>query len=633
MRAKKRGEHVFQEVSWNDALDKVAEGMMKIKEKYGPEKLALYTHGYGAKYFKHLIRYYGSPNVAAPSFAQCRGPREVGFWKTFGTGVGSPEKVDMANSRCITFFGCHIGENMHNTQVQDLAHAVENGAQLVVIDPRFSVVAGKARYWLPIKPGTDLALMLAWMHVMIKQGIYDKEYIEKYSTGFEELVKHVEDKTPEWAAPITGLDAGLITETAKFIASFKPASLIHPGRRVVWYGDDTQRSRAIAILAALLGSWGRKGGYIMPSKIKVPKYPYNAPKPKLPPKVDRPDGDHYPLAYTTLASGLCDATFQGNGEYDLKAWFVYGTNLIQSLPDPRKTRKALEGLDFVVAVDVLPMEICGWADVVLPECTYLERCDDVHNPAYKEPYVAVRQEVVPPMYDSKPGWWIAKQLAKRLGLEEIFPWKNSEEYTMDRLKAAGLSCDELRKEGVVLGKVKPVCEEEGKEIKFRTKSGKIELYSEEIKSFGFDPIPNYTDHGDPPKGMFRMLFGRAPVHSFGRTTNNRLLAQSFPTNEVWINADAAKSIPGFPGGVKTGDMVVLVNQDNVRSDPIRAKVTQRIRKDAIYLVHGFGHRAKGLRYALRNGAADSELITRYQVDPLMGGTGMNVNFVKIEKAG
>jgi thiosulfate reductase/polysulfide reductase chain A len=130
-----------------------------------------------------------------------------------------------------------------------------------------------------------------------------------------------------------------------------------------------------------------------------------------------------------------------------------------------------------------------------------------------------------------------------------------------------------------------------------------------------------------------MLFGRAPVHSFGRTTNNRVLAESFPRNVVWINANAAKSIPGFSGGVKSGDMVVLVNQDGVRSEPIQAKVTQRIREDSVYLVHGFGHTAKGLHYAFRNGAAVSELVTRYKVDPLMGGTGMNVNFVKIEKAG
>ncbi len=126
-----------------------------------------------------------------------------------------------------------------------------------------------------------------------------------------------------------------------------------------------------------------------------------------------------------MASGLCDATIPGKAPYDLKGWMVYGTNLLHSLPDPRQVQKAIQELDFIVAIDVFPTEICGWADVVLPECTYLERYDDVWAPAYKEPFVALRQPAVEPMYDSRPGSWIARELGVRLGLERSFPGKKA----------------------------------------------------------------------------------------------------------------------------------------------------------------------------------------------------------------
>ncbi len=632
IRSGKRGEQVFQEASWDAALDRIADELLGIRDKYGPEALALFSHGYGGSWFKHLFQAYGTNNIAAPSYAQCRGPREVGYFLTFGSGVGSPETIDIENARCITLIGSHLGENMHNTQVQEFADALGNGAELVVVDPRYSTAAGKARYWLPIRPGTDIALLLAWMHVILNENRYDVPYIDKHATGLDELKQHVADKTPEWAYARTGIRPELIVETARFLSGFRPASLIHPGRHVTWTGDDTQRARAMAILAALLGSWGRRGGYILPSSMSVPTFPYTKYSYEPREKRDKPPS-LYPLADETLASGLCDATIPGKASNPIKAWMVYGTNLIQALPNPRQTQEAIQALDFIVSIDVLPAEICGWSDVVLPECTYLERCDEVWAPAYKQPFVAIRQEVVEPMYDSKPGWWIARELGLRLGLKDYFPWKDSVEYTKHRMTAAGYDCEEVRKTGVVLGDRVPVCEEEGLQLAFSTASGKIELYSETLKSAGFHPLPEYTPPDPPPPGMFHLLYGRAPMHTFGRTTNNRFLSRVYSENEVWVNEDALKALPQFASRKpKSGDKVVLVNQDGVQSKPIKLKMTQRIRGDSVFMVHGYGHTSRGLTFAYRRGACDANLITRHKVDPIMGGTGMNVNFVSIEPA-
>jgi thiosulfate reductase / polysulfide reductase chain A len=656
IRRGKRGAQVFEPVSWSAALDETAQRMDAIRTKYGPEAFALFFHGWGASWFTRLMQAYGTPNLAEPAYAQCMGPREGAFALTFGQGLGSPESIDIENARCITLIGAHLGENMHNTQVQELATAIGRGAQLVVVDPRFSIAASKAKYWLPIKPGTDIALLLAWMNFIIAEKRYDADYIAKYATGFEQLAKHVADKTPEWAYPITGIKPDVIRDSARLIAGSRPASLIHPGRHTTWYGDDTQRLRAVAILSALLGSWGRRGGYILPSAMELPQYPAKKPEKLSRPAADRPQPNLYPLSEDALTCGLRDAAMirnqvvtgkaptpdasnirnqavAGTAPYPVKGWMVYATDLMQSLPAPKQTEKAIQQLDFLVSVDILPSEIVGWSDIVLPESTYLERFDNVWAPSYKEPFIALRQPVVEPMYESKPGWWIARELATRLGLGDYFQWKDPLEVVRWRVEAAGQSFTKLRLQGVVTGQRPPVAEEEGLALSFDTPSKKIELVSSTLASAGFDPLPNYTAHTQPPDGMFRLLFGRAPSHTFGRTANNRLAASVFSENELWINAVAAKSLSGFEDKpLKSGESIVLENQDGVRSTPIKAKVTERIRGDCVYMVHGWGHASKGLKFAKGRGASDSELVTKFETDPIMGGTGMNVNFVRVLRA-
>ncbi|MBK9519441.1 MAG: molybdopterin-dependent oxidoreductase [Anaeromyxobacter sp.] len=634
LRRAKRGEDVFEEVSWDAALGKVAEGLEGVKQRHGPEALALFTHGSGGAWFKQFMKAWGSPNIGAPSYAQCRGPREAAFQLTFGTPLGSPEPLDLANARCITLIGSHLGENMHNTQVQELADALGAGAQLVVVDPRFSVAASKARYWLPIKPGTDIALLLSWIHVLLAEGLYDAAYLAEHATGLEELKAHVATSTPEWAGAITGLDPGLIRASARLIGAARPASLIHPGRHTVWYGDDTQRERAMAILVALLGSWGRRGGYVKQDKFPLAGYPHGGlPPPATRPKVDKPKGGRYPLASEVLASGLCDATRPGQSLYDLKAWMVYGCNLIQAMPDRPRLIEAIQQLELLVAVDVLPAEICGFADVVLPEATYLERDDDAWNGPWRQPFLAVRQMVVPPLYDSKPGWWIVKELAAKVGLSSHFPWKDAREYVQARLAVKGQSWEVLSTTGVLMGEPFPTCQEDGAELTLETESGKIELYSQELADLDFDPLPVFRPQEEAPPDHFRLLSGRAPLHTFGRTVNNRLLAEPYPENEVWLNADAAARLPGFERRpLEQGEKVVLVNQDGVRSTPVKVKLTQRIRTDCVFMVHGWGQTAAKQRYAFGRGASDALLTTRYKLDPIMGGTGMNVNFVRFERA-
>jgi thiosulfate reductase/polysulfide reductase chain A len=285
----------------------------------------------------------------------------------------------------------------------------------------------------------------------------------------------------------------------------------------------------------------------------------------------------------------------------------------------------MQNLDLMVVVDVIPGEIAGWADVVLPESVYLERYDDLNVEWFREPFVALRQPVVSPPHDQKSNWWIARTLAGKLGLGSYFPWKNIEEYLTHRLSAAGLSFEELKKKGIIRGPRQPIYFDEGVPDQFPTPSGKIEFYSLQLEKAGFAPVPQYTRPPDGPAGYLRLLYGRAPVHSFSRTQSNPILSDAMNENEVWVHPDTAGRY-----GIENGKYVRLKNQDNVVSNRVRIRVTERIRPDCVYMVHGFGHTARGLKQAFGKGASDALLITKYATDPLMGGTGMNVNFVTFE---
>lgn len=630
LRVGERGEGKFKQVSWEQALDFLAQRLAELKQKYGPESVALFPHGVAASFFQTLMKAYGTPNSAEPAFAQCRGPREVGYALTFGQGLGSPEPVDLEESKMIVLIGTHIGENVFTSQVTAFAEGLARGAKLIVVDPRFSTPAAKADWWLPIRPGTDIALLLAWMNVLIGEELYDKDYIAHYASGFQELAAHVKEFTPEWAEAITELPAAQIHASARAMAAAKPAVAFHPGRHATWYGDDTQRARAMAILTALLGSWGRKGGIFLPTALKTGKF-------SMPPfpesKRGRADGagTQYPLASEEqgVTNGLVDATVTGK-PYPIKGWIVYGQNVLESIPQRPRTMKAIEQLELMVVVDVLPMEQTYYADLVLPEATYLERYDVPHiAESARQPFVALRQPSVEPLYESKPGWWIARQMASRLNLEDYFPWKTPEEHLATLVKPLGIDVGTLRTRGAIALEGRPYIEDRLPEDGplFPTKSGKIELYSLMLKQMGFDPLPRYTPVMDPPLGYFRLIYGRAPVHSFARSENNAVLDALMDENEAWINVDAARDL-----ALREGERVVLENQDGAKSLPVRVRITPGIRRDCLYLVHGFGHESPRLKRAYHRGASDTSLMTRVKVDPIMGGTGMRVNFVRAVKA-
>lgn len=640
-----RGEGKFKEVTWAEALDYTAEKLKAVAAAYGPESVAVFGHTSGDFWFTdYFAQAWGTPNAAKPSSSLCTSPREEAAQLTYGLAVGGHEPVDWEGIQCLTLIGSHIGEDSRNTVMQDFSAAWGRGAKVIVVDPRFSSVAAKADYWLPIKPGADTALLLAWIHVLIAEERYDKEYVAQWTEGFDALAAHVAEFTPEWAAAITDLPAELIHTTALVMADALPRSAIMPGRHTTWYGNDSQRMRAIYMINALLGAYGREGGIYLSKAPYIEAYPHppfavagssggcsaepgqeSAELPLGPSGKARADGARTKfLRGATALQELIEPMITGK-PYPIKALIVYGVNLLHTVPNVPSTLEALQQLDFVLAVDVLPQEHIAWADVVFPEATALERYDELWTVAHKTPYIAMREPAVEPLYDTKPAWWMVRELGMRVGLDKFFKWETAEEYLDARLMSIGSSLEKLRAgNGVLIQKGKPYLADFGDKSPFHTATGKIQFYSEELALAGLDPMPVYEPVAEPPAGYFRLLYGRHAVHTFAKTQNTPMLHDLYPENELWLNAGQAAA-----EGIADGEYVMLENQDGVQHGPIKVKATERIRPDAVFMVHGFGQEAPGLTNAYGKGASDAKLITRYALDPISGGAGMRVNFVRI----
>lgn len=627
LRTGKRGEGKFERVGWKTAYETVARAFKKIRDEHGSRALALFYHGTGGPIIRSMMVAFGVPNYCGPSYAQCKGPRNVGYKLTFGDKLPSPEPLDFEATRAMVLFGSHLGENAHNSQVQEFVRAQARGARLVVLDPRMSTVASRADVWLPIRPGADTAVILAWLHLLIARGTYHKAFVEHQCTGLQQLTDHVRELTPQWAADKAGVQASDIVRAYELMVEAMPAVLVHPGRHVTWYGEpDTQRARAQAILTALLGAWWAPGGIYRPAPAPALKDFPGPDWPDAPENVDAA-ARRYPFAQEVTTTGIRDATRTGK-PYPIKGWYVHGSNLIQSLPNTRETIEAIGNLDMLVVSDIQPTEITEWADVILPEDTFLERYDDLKTIGNSKPYISLRQPVVRSPYDTRPAWRIAKELGTALGVGDYFAFETFEEYLSARLEGSGVTLEELKSKGVYFppSKVDPYLDPSA-EYHWHTPSGKVELYSQQLADKGFDPLPKAAELADPPQGMLRLLYGRSPLHTFGRTQNNDILHDLNPGNCLWLHPQCAKAL-----GIEHGAPVFVENAQGDVTGPMPARVTERMLPRTVYMIHGFGHTSKGLRHACCMGGSDSEIMRTYAVDPISGSTGMRMEFVKVRPA-
>jgi thiosulfate reductase / polysulfide reductase chain A len=615
IRIGQRGEGRFRTATWSEALDMVAENMLKIKKAYGPEAMVFSsTHNLSQPLFENLLYGFGSPNYGTQR-SLCFNAMIVSNLITYG--MEEPAR-DYSQLKYLILTGRNLTEAISTSETTDLIDSIARGAKVVYIDPRFTKTAAKASEWLPVRPGTDLAFHLAMLHVIIAEGLFDKGFVDKYTLGFEQVASAVAAYTPEWAASLTGLEADVIQRIAHEFAAAGPYALAHNGWRTSNFINSFPTERAITILNALVGNWGTT---MFPAADEGSGGLGNPPQPAYPRvSAQRLDGVPWKYPFVPLKIGvfqqLRDSIVEGK-PYQAHGWFISRQNPVLSLPDRQKTLQAFNKMDFIVTMDIL-MNDTGWfSDVVLPEASYLERYDPLVPIGDS---IFIRQPVIEPQGESKSALWVYKELGTRLDLGDFFQYKDEEDYISQQLAPTGVTLSELRLHGSV---ELPTAGEENI-YQWSTPSGKVELYSAALQKDKFDPIPVWQEPPQPKAGEFYLLTGKVGQHTQFGTQNNLLLHKYQDVPWLWMAPDAAENL-----GLKDWDLVEVTSP--VGSVKVALEVTTAIRSDCVYLTPGFGHLSMALRTAYGVGASDSELHLTY-TDPISGGQALTQTFVSVKKA-
>jgi len=662
LRVGKRGEGQFKEISWDEAFKIVAKNLDEIKRKYENRSSVVFysTEGFQEEFFSFLAESYGSLNtVRHPTL--CLASVIQGWSSVFGT---YPD-ADMTNAEFVIMLGANRAESIVTPDTIDFQKNRPKGQQIVYVDPRFTFTAAKADKWYPIKPGTDLAFILAITNVIVEEGLYDKDFVEKFTYGFDKLKEHIKPYTPEWAEKECEIPASEIRWTAHQFAKYAPRSLVYPGRRTSWYVNDTYLRRACGILTAIVGSWDVPGGIVPKSHIPLAKHDVIFPFFEM--VEDRLDAQIIPLdnllpkderTSAGLPTDSCtflgekdgswlvfrDAALKGN-IYPIKGMISYKQNPVESAPNRAKTLKMMDQMDFICTIDIQMSETAWYSDLVLPESTYLERWDPCHSLSGIWPIVTFRQPVIDPLFNTKPMKEIAAGIVnemlkiptlwddadpaevedfKSALVEEILN-QPTEEFIKHQLSEYPGAFERIKKEGVFYLSDKPVYGKMRKEnTRFKTKSGKIELYNLKYEEKGLDPLPVYRRPSQPEPGKYRFILGRHAWNTHAGTQNNGYLHQIEKENRLWINTKEALRL-----GIKNGDYVIV--KSKVGEQKVKAYVTEKIRPDCVFYSHGFGRISKGLSLVYNKGASQAAILED-KVEPISGNAAMHETFVEIKKA-
>jgi thiosulfate reductase/polysulfide reductase chain A len=615
IRVGKRGQGLFRKASWEEALDLVAQNMLDIKQKYGPEAMLFSsTHNLSQVQFENLLNAYGSPNYGTQR-SLCFNAMIVSNLTTYGMEEPNRKYDDL---KYIILTGRNLMEAISTSETSALSQAIDRGVKVVTLDPRFTKTAAKSAEWLPIRPGTDLAFHLALINVIITEGLYNRTTVLNQTSGFDQLAAAVTQYTPEWAAPITEIPADTIRRIAREFAAAAPYALAHNGWRTSNFVNSFQTERAIAILNALAGNWGVA---MFPASGEESGVLGAPPQPAYPRvSAQRLDGVPWKYPFVPLKIGvfqeLREAALSGM-PYQAHGWFIARQNPAMSLPDRGRTLEALAKMDFITTVDIIMNDTSWFSDVVLPESSYLERYDPLNIVGNK---AFLRQPVIEPQGEARSALWIYKELGTRLGLGDFFQYSDEEDYLKQQLAPLGISLDQVRQKGYV---DLPGEGPDFTEPIWNTPSTKIELFSTTLDKGGFAAVPQWEEPLAPVPGQFYLLTGKVAQSTQFASQNNQLLNKYSDEPRLWMNVATAKGL-----GLSGNDLVEVAS--TAGKIHIKLEATQAIRPDCVYLTPGYGHLSKGLTVAYGLGASDSDLHLTF-TDPISGGQALSQTFVTVSK--
>lgn len=620
LRMGERGEGKWREVSWNEAYEFIGKRLSAVIAEHGGRSIMLSDRGGPfADLRQAFVKALGSPNYMNHD---CTCGRNVHHASKSVYGLGRKDfAYDYENARHIVLFGRNITESLKVKEVKSFLKGIKNGARVTYIDPRASITAGKAsRYW-QIKPGTDYALLLGIAHCLLENNFYDQAFAERYITGLAEFKSFLAPYTPGWAEQETGIKAEEIEALCAELNQDRPKVIIHPGWMLSRYQDSYYASRIIHILNALLGTIEQPGGLFYPKGPKDAGRSGLKSLAALVPNVseERADGcgTRYPqwdkgagmlqTAYEAIDSGI---------PYPVKAYFVHRHNPFIALPDTNEQKRIFSKLDLIVAVDVNFSETTWFADVILPESTFIERDDILRTEKGLKPGFGRRQRCVKPLNNTKAGWEIYLDLARLLGKGQYFPFKTIEDIWQYQLQDTGLSVSDFDKKGFVKLSDTALWYDRDK-LKFGTDSGKVEIINSKWEAMGVPSLIPFAAPAGPPEGSFRLLFGRNGYQAHGQHQNNPILSELLDENVLWINTASAKKL-----GIKNGAQVKL--EHGMQQGIIKAFVTERIHPEAVFMLHGFGTDVPAKKRSFGKGLADQLFITGKLKEWCAAGGGLNL---------
>jgi anaerobic selenocysteine-containing dehydrogenase len=624
----KKGEGKFERISWNTALNLIASRLKEQKKKYGPESLAILSparRSYSEYLYRFLIAH-GSPNYGHSGI--CAMQKTFAFTYT----LGSAPWPDIPKSRLILIWGkqpVYSGSTRGN--LKQLLDARDRGAKIISIKPTMEPDVALSDVWIPIRPGTDAALALAMLYVIINEKLYDAAFVEKWTHGFGELADHIQKYSPDWAGPITGLSADQITDLARTYATTKPACIDH-GNGLEHAPSSNNAVRAIAILMAITGNLDKPGGDIFPVRGGMPMPASVHLKERYTQEwVDKLIGPEFPKQFQPWVEGTSSAYYRifdsvlTEKPYPVRTIIAPGTQPTVSTRGVKNVVEALKKVDFYVVVDVMRTAEMNYADIVVPVATMYETN---HPFEAGGGWIMARNRVIEPLgeYKSDYEFWI--ELGVKMGYGEDF-WNGSISACMDeRLKPLNLTMEELRRKPTGITFESKSMEYEKYSRVFASPStrfsrapylpqGKVAIYNTTFEEHGFNPLPVWVE---PPESMtgtpalvekFPLIlsdFHTSKVYNAGWLRNVPYLREILPFPTLQMHPDAAGD-----RGIRDGDWVVVESPHG--SMKLKAQVNKGIRPDTVMTLHGWWQRCEQLGlsgFPLLDGGANSN--NMYSVD-------------------
>jgi len=571
----------WHKVTWDEALDVIASKLGDIREQYGAKALVYHVsepliNTNAPRVASRFMSLYGTPNHTSGA-TLCFAARGIGHGLTISNRMLALGP-SYADSGCVVIWGFNPQE-ANARQAAQIASARSGGAKLIVVDPRSIPLAKQADIHAQVKPGTDIALALGLLNVIIAEKLYDEAFIRDQTVGFDKLEEHVKEYSPEKVEKITWIPAEMIREFARMYAAGKPA-VIAQGVALDHSLNGVQTSRAISILAAITGNLDVTGGNIYNSPLTLTGLRVSGTV-----QVSDVIGAKYPIfnrfVGQTTAIQVPDAILTGQ-PYPVKALIVQAGNPAITWPNSNKVREAFSKLDLLVAIDLFMTETAKLADIFLPAASFLERRTLKDYNFEGVPLVMAANRVVEPLGDCRDDWTIWSELGKRMGYADYFPWQSTEELFAHLLEPSGITLSQLEQNpgGVMYADL--ARQHKYAEKGFDTPSGKSEIFSSIMEKNGYNPLPTFIDNlGHNDEYPFILISGpRVSAFTHSQYRNVPRLRKLVPEPLVEININTAKDLD-----IHSGDQVVLESpQGRIR---LRAELTEDIHPRVVSAQHGW----------------------------------------------